>query len=35
MALDERDFFDNRHETRTESLARPKCKRANDYQMSG
>ncbi|HEV3061484.1 MAG TPA: hypothetical protein VGY48_24760 [Vicinamibacterales bacterium] len=33
MALDERDFFNNRSETRTDTLTCPRCKRANDYQM--
>jgi len=33
MALDERDFFNNRNETRTDQLACPRCKRVNDYQM--
>src|SRR4051794_26350888 len=33
MALDERDFFNNRNETRTDKLPCPRCKRVNDYQM--
>ena len=33
MALDERDFFNNRHDTRTDRLTCPRCKRVNDYQM--
>ena len=33
MALDERDFFNNRNETRTDKLACPRCKRVNEYQM--
>jgi len=33
MALDERDFFNNRNETRTDKLSCPRCKRTNDYQM--
>ena len=33
MALDERDFFNNRNETRTDKLTCPRCKRINDYQM--
>ncbi len=33
MALDERDFFNNRNETRTDRLSCPRCKRTNDYQM--
>jgi hypothetical protein len=33
MALDERDFFNNRNETRTDQLACPRCKRVNEYQM--
>ena len=33
MALDERDFFNNRNETRTDRLICPRCKRTNDYQM--
>ena len=33
MALDERDFFNNRNETRTDKLTCPRCKRENDYQM--
>jgi len=33
MALDERDFFNNRNETRNDTLACPRCTRANTYQM--
>ena len=33
MALDERDFFNSRNETRTDKLSCPRCKRVNDYQM--
>ena len=33
MALDERDFFNNRNETRTDKLMCPRCKRVNEYQM--
>ena len=33
MALDEREFFNNRNETRTDRLSCPRCKRTNDYQM--
>src|SRR3979409_1461600 len=33
MALDERDFFNNKNETRTDKLTCPRCKRENDYQM--
>ena len=33
MPLDERDFFNNRNETRTDRLSCPRCKRVNDYQM--
>lgn len=33
VALDERDFFNNRNETRTDRLTCPRCKRASDYQM--
>jgi DNA-directed RNA polymerase subunit RPC12/RpoP len=33
VALDEREFFNNRNETRTDRLACPRCKRINDYQM--
>jgi hypothetical protein len=33
MAFDERDFFNNRNETRTDKLTCPRCKRTNDYQM--
>src|ERR1043166_6040351 len=33
MALDERDFFTNRNETRTENLNCPRCRRQNEYQM--
>ena len=31
--MDERDFFNNRNETRTDQLSCPRCKRVNDYQM--
>jgi hypothetical protein len=33
MALDERDFFNNRNETRTDKLTCPRCRRTNEYQM--
>ncbi len=33
MALDERDFFNSRNETRTDKLMCPRCKRVNEYQM--
>jgi hypothetical protein len=33
MALDERDFFNNKNEARTDKLTCPRCKRENDYQM--
>ena len=33
MALDERDFFNNRNETRRESLTCARCRRANEYEM--
>src|SRR6476620_10221490 len=33
MALDERDFFNNKNETRTDKLSCPRCKRVNEYQM--
>jgi hypothetical protein len=33
MALDERDFFNSRNETRNDTLACPRCKRQNEYQM--
>jgi hypothetical protein len=33
MALDERDFFSNKNETRTDKLTCPQCTRVNDYQM--
>ena len=33
MALDERDFFDNRNETRNDKLTCPRCRRQNEYQM--
>jgi len=33
MALDERDFFDKKNETRTDKLTCPRCTRVNDYQM--
>jgi hypothetical protein len=31
--VDERDFFNNRNETRTDKLSCPRCKRVNEYQM--
>jgi hypothetical protein len=31
--VDERDFFNNRNETRTDRLSCPRCKRVNEYQM--
>jgi hypothetical protein len=31
--VDERDFFNNKNETRTDKLPCPRCKRVNDYQM--
>jgi hypothetical protein len=33
MALDERDFFNSRNETRNDTLTCPRCKRANQYSM--
>jgi len=33
MALDERDFFNSRAETREDHLTCPRCRRASDYQM--
>ena len=33
MALDERDFFNNKNETRNDVLTCPRCKRQNEYQM--
>ena len=33
VALDERDFFNNKNETRIDKLTCPRCKRANDYSM--
>ena len=33
MALDERDFFNNKNETRSDTLTCPRCKRQNAYQM--
>jgi len=33
MALDERDFFNNRNETRQDTLSCPRCHRSNVYQM--
>ena len=33
MALDERDFFNNRNETRQDKLTCPRCKRTNEYPM--
>ncbi len=33
MALDERDFFSNKNETRTDTLICPRCEGVNDYQM--
>ena len=33
MSLDERDFFNNRNETRTDKLTCPRCRRQNEYQM--
>ena len=33
MALDERDFFNNRNETRIDKLACPRCRRTNEYPM--
>ena len=33
MALDEGDFFNSRNETRNDTLACPRCRRQNEYQM--
>jgi hypothetical protein len=33
MPLDERDFFNNQKETRTDKLTCPLCNRVNDYRM--
>ena len=33
VALDERDFFNNKNETRTDRLTCPRCRRVNEYQM--
>ena len=33
MALDERDFFNNRNETRNDRLTCARCKHMNEYQM--
>ena len=33
MALDERDFFNSRNETRNDMLSCPRCKRQNEYPM--
>jgi len=33
MALDERDFFNSRKETRNDALTCPRCRRQNEYQM--
>ena len=33
MALDERDFFNSRNETRNDTLSCPRCRRQNEYQM--
>jgi hypothetical protein len=33
MALEERDFFDERNETRTDRLTCPRCRRVNEYRM--
>ncbi|HVB39124.1 MAG TPA: hypothetical protein VND92_11320 [Vicinamibacterales bacterium] len=33
MALDERQFFNEKPETRPETLTCPKCRRANEYQL--
>ena len=33
MALDERDFFTSKNETRNDSMTCPRCKRDNPYQM--
>ena len=31
--MDERDFFNNRNETRNDVLTCPRCRRQNEYQM--
>jgi hypothetical protein len=33
MALEERDFFNVKNETRSDRLTCTRCKRANEYQM--
>jgi hypothetical protein len=33
MALDERDFFNDRSETRTDRLTCPRCRRTGEYKM--
>src|SRR5713226_5318753 len=33
MALDQRDFFNNKNETRADTLTGPRCTRVNEYQM--
>jgi len=33
VALDERDFFNSRNETRTDRLSCSRCKRVNEYQV--
>ena len=33
VSLDERDFFNNKNETRLDKLTCPRCKRVNEYQM--
>ncbi|MDE3155755.1 MAG: hypothetical protein KGN76_11670 [Acidobacteriota bacterium] len=33
MALDERQFFTEKSETRAETLTCPKCRRAGEYQL--
>jgi len=33
MSLDERDFFNNRNETRNDTLTCPRCRRQNEYPM--
>lgn len=33
IALAERDFFDDRNETRTDRLTCPRCRRVNEYRM--
>jgi hypothetical protein len=33
MALDERDFFNNKNEERQDMLTCPRCRRENEYQM--